>query len=205
MTLATVVSRYAEVVRLDLGVADDWIQLVRLYLEPGKLAEARCAVDALAAAAHNERDRQQALSERADVLQAQGDLVGAGRAAEECLRSSRALRAQYPDDIDIFYRDARALLVFGEVARRQNDLAAAENAYQEEVTLMRKRVASAEGTDTDRGALSGDLLHLADTLISARRPALLRAVAAKEIVATATRLSQAEPGNARLESDRANG
>ena len=165
VTIDTVIARFEEVVKLDPGVAADWVQLERMYVETGKLVEARRAVDSLAAAARDEREHESAFRERADVLVHQGDLVGARNAAEAALKLSRKLLAENPADRDVELIYSHSLQQFGEVARRQGDLAGAETAYGEEVAYSRRRAAAPAAGDADRHALASDLLHLADTLI----------------------------------------
>ena len=165
VTIDTVIARFEEVVKLDPGVAADWVELERMYVETGKLADARRAVDSLAAAARNESEHEVALRERSDVLAHQGDLVGARSAADGALKLSRKLLAENPTDRDKEWMYSAALQQFGEVARRQGDLAGAETAYGEEVAYARKRASAPKAGDLERRALASDLLHLADTLI----------------------------------------
>jgi tetratricopeptide (TPR) repeat protein len=248
ITIDKAIARFEEVVKLDPGVAADWQELERMYLETGKLTEARKAVDSMAAAARNDFEHVGALRERADVLVHQGDLSGARSAAEEALKLSRRLLAADPADRDMQLQFAAVLQQFGEVARRQGDLASAENAYNEEVAYMRRRATGPNASDVDRHALASDLLHLADTLIQRgemhkardaieENLSLLRAFQANapdnikyareisvslmwlsdvldslgqfteahragdEIIATSTRLSEAEPNNATVRAD----
>ncbi len=64
-----VIARYEEVVRLDPGVYNDWLQLVQLYIAAGRRADARAAAARLEALATNDRDRATALSFKADVIE----------------------------------------------------------------------------------------------------------------------------------------
>ena len=163
VSVDTVISRYEQVLKLDPSVADDWLQLERLYLEVGKLAEARKAVDSLAAVAHDDRERVQAYLARADVLKEEGDLPGASTAAEQAVGMTAKLLAASPNDADTQTLRGSSLSGYGEVLLRQGDLSGAEHAYDENVALMRKRAAAASSTDMDKNALSAALLHLANT------------------------------------------
>jgi tetratricopeptide (TPR) repeat protein len=165
VTIDTVIARFEEVVKLDPGVAADWVELERMYVETGKLADARRAVDSLAAAARGESEHEVAFQERSDVLAHQGDLVGARSAADAALKLSRKLLGESPGDRDKEVMYSAALQQFGEVARRQGDLAGAETAYGEEVDYARRRASAPTAGDAERHALASDLLHLADTLI----------------------------------------
>lgn len=165
VTIDTVIVRFEEVVKLDPGVVADWVDLELMYVETGKLADARRAVDSMAAAARSEIEREVALRERSDVLAHQGDFVGARTAADEALKLSRKILAENPGDRDKEVMYSGALQQFGEVARRQGDLAGAEAAYGEEVAYARTRASAPNAGDAERRALSSDLLHLADTLI----------------------------------------
>jgi tetratricopeptide (TPR) repeat protein len=161
----TVIARFEEVVKLDPGVAADWLELARMYIETGKLLDARRAVESMAAAARNESERAHALQQRADVLMHQGDLVGAHAAADGALKLSRKLLGENPADRDAELLYSAALLQFGEVARMKGDLVGAETAYGEEVAYTRRRASAPSANDADRHALASDLLHLADTFM----------------------------------------
>src|SRR6201996_5132875 len=93
-----VITRFEEVVRLDPGVWNDWLELEHLYVDGGRLADARHAVDQMAAVARNDNESAHTFSERSDVLLAQGDLVGARAAAESAVKISRRSSAADPKD-----------------------------------------------------------------------------------------------------------
>jgi tetratricopeptide (TPR) repeat protein len=196
VTLDTVITRFEEVVKLDPGVADDWIELERMYTEIGKLPEARKAVDSLAAAARNDRERGAALREKADVLMQQGDLVGARKAAEDAVALLRKVSTDDSGNRAAEVGYSRALQQFGEVAKLQGDLTSAENAYVEEVTYMRKRVSAPTATDEDRHALGADLLHLASVLVARGEMAKAR-VAIEEDIGILRALHSSKPDNIR--------
>ncbi len=198
VNIDTVIVRFEEVVKLDPGEPEDWRDLKSMYAEAGKLPQARKAADAMAVAARNDRERADALDELADVLKDQGDMIGARRAAEEALKLSQKLLAQSPVDRDVEFNYAKALLTFGEMAARQGDLGAADAAYSELVTLMRRRSAAPSGTAQDRNALSSDLLHLASELIQRGETRKARA-AIEETIALNRQLLAELPDNIKYE------
>src|SRR5689334_4116250 len=74
-----VLARYEDVVALDPGVAWDWIQLERLYLDVGRYDDALRVIGRAVDAAATERDRFIALSDRGNVESDLGRLEDARR------------------------------------------------------------------------------------------------------------------------------
>jgi tetratricopeptide (TPR) repeat protein len=199
VSVDTVISRYEQVLKLDPAVADDWLQLERLYVEVGKLPEARKAVDSLAAAAHDDPERVRACLARAEVLLQQGDLPEARASAEQAVRITSQLLTAAPDDPNLRSLRGDSLAGLGEILLRQGDLSAAEHAYDEDVTLMRKLAAAPSSTDEDKNSLSSALLHLANA--TRERGEYQKALATlEESIALQRELSEKSPGNIRYSS-----
>jgi tetratricopeptide (TPR) repeat protein len=166
LTTQAVIGRFEEVVRLDPGVGDDWLQLDRLYQDAGQLAQAKKATDSFEAAAHDDRERALASSERADVLQVMGDLAGARAAAERAVAISRKMLQADPKNLELEYTFSRALVTFGEIVRSQGDLLTAQKSYTEEIEMARRRIAADPKDFRARNGLGADMLHLADVLLA---------------------------------------
>ena len=162
ITTQAVIARFEEVVRLDPGESADWTELDWLYLNAGRRTDAKRAVDALAAIAHDNHQRSIAFYERSNVLLAQGDLAGARAAAQQAVATSRRLAAADPKNADLDFTLSRTLISFGEIARRQGDLAAAQKSYMDEIAMARRRVAADPSNARVRNIPGSDQLHLAD-------------------------------------------
>jgi tetratricopeptide (TPR) repeat protein len=141
VTTDSVIARYEAVVKLDPGVFTDWVNLDRLYQSAGRTADARSAAETAAKVADNDRDKSVALSELGDVLTAQGDLTGAGKAYVEDLAILRPLAAADPTQA-VAQRDLSvALAKTGDVLRAQGDLTGASKAYAEVLAIFRRLAA----------------------------------------------------------------
>lgn len=78
-----VIARYEEITRLDPGVHQDWMDLARLYADALMLPAMRRALDRALETAGSDRERSAALDSLAELLEEQGDLVGAGKGFEQ--------------------------------------------------------------------------------------------------------------------------
>jgi tetratricopeptide (TPR) repeat protein len=165
ITTQAVIKRFEDVVQLDPGVWNDWLELAHLYVDAGRLTDANHAAAQMGAVARDDNETAQAFSERSDVLHSQGDLIGARAAAENALKISRRAAAADPKNTELQFTLSRTLISFGEVARQQADFATAQMAYLEETASARRRVDADPSNVRNRRSLAADLLHLSDVYI----------------------------------------
>jgi tetratricopeptide (TPR) repeat protein len=177
VTTQAAIERFEGVVKLDPGVSSDWLSLIELYRDAGQLQDARKAVDALTAAAHDDGERARASGERSEVLFQLGQVAESRAAAEDAVTISRRLAASDPADSQLAFGLARSLVSLGEVARRQADANTALKVYSEAVGISRRLMQVEPDVLLWRNKLASDLLHLSDALnqlgdIAASRVAL---------------------------------
>jgi hypothetical protein len=106
-TTQSVIDRYEDVVRLDPGVFADWEQLDLLYQDAGRDADARRAAEKAIQVAANDHDRSVGSRDLGDIMRAQGDLAGAGKAEGDALAMVRRLADAEPANADL-QRDVAA-------------------------------------------------------------------------------------------------
>jgi tetratricopeptide (TPR) repeat protein len=164
LTTEAAITRFEGVVKLDPGVFSDWIDLVMLYRDAGRLEDARKAVDAMAAAAKDDNERARASGERSEVLFQLGHVIESRAAADEAVAISRRLAAGAPHDPRLALGLSRSLVSLGEVARRQGDITTAHKVYSEAVTISRALNRQDPGNLLYRNKIASDLLHLTDAL-----------------------------------------
>jgi tetratricopeptide (TPR) repeat protein len=127
-----VTARYEEVTRLDPNVHWDWIELTRLYVDAGQLADARRSASRALELASNPRERSTALIDLGDVLSALGEDSGARARYEEALSIDRAISASNSALDEDMRRDLSiALSRLGDVSLGLGDADAAVLYYRE--------------------------------------------------------------------------
>lgn len=93
---AEALSNFEEAQRLDPDDAWGWIQLLRLYRDAGRRADARHAAEQALEHAEGDRARAAALSDLGDVLVSSGDLAGARVRYESSLKMAEELASSNP-------------------------------------------------------------------------------------------------------------
>ena len=142
---AAVIARFEEVTRLDPGVFQDWINLVGLYLDAGRLEDAMRSTSSALRVAASDRDRVMALDRRGDVQFAQGDPAVASKAYAEGLALARKLAKTYPEDAQVQRFVAVSLERLGSVRIAEEDLVGANAAFAESLAVRRRLAASDPG------------------------------------------------------------
>jgi tetratricopeptide (TPR) repeat protein len=189
---ATVIGLFEQVVRLDPGVYNDWVQLGRLYMAAGRLTDARRATEAAVKTASADADRAIALDALADVRAAQGDLGGAREATAQLLAILQALATASPDDFPI-HRDYAIALQKAALRLKANaKLAAAADglrqsmvvslAFQKSHTLTPLEVGATETTLITDLINMGQVLAELGQLPAARQAYDTALVGAREMV-----------------------
>ena len=161
-----VIARYEEVTRLDSGVPWDWIQLSRLYVEVGRLQDARQAALKAADTAGNQRDRSVALGELGNVLVVQGDLAGAKLRYQEASDILKRLSSADPSSARLQRDVSVSLNKLGFVLVAQGDLAGAKQRYQESLEIAKRLSAADPSSASLQRDVSVNLSNLGDVLVA---------------------------------------
>lgn len=200
VSLASVITRYEEITKLDPGVFWDWIELGRLDQDAGRLGGAASAFRIAKGIATNDRERVAARTDLGIALLRQGDLSAADAVFGESLDIARHQLAGDADNAKAQQNLSVSLQRIGDVRLQQGNLVGAEAAFGESLAIVR-RLAAADG---------GNVKAQRDLFFGLNRVGSLRLqqgdlagadAVVGESVAIARRLAQAEPGNAQAQRD----
>jgi tetratricopeptide (TPR) repeat protein len=198
--IGDVIALYETVTRLDPGVFQDWIELSRLYMDAGRLADATRAVRSAQGVAANDRDRSVALNYLGGALLRAGDLAGADKAYGEDLAITRKLAAADPGDAEAQRDVSASLQRLAYMRVKQGDLAGAVAAYGEALEIARKLAAGDPGNAQAQRDVSANLEEVGE--VRFKQGDLAGAdTAYAECLSIRRKLAAADPGNAEAQRD----
>ncbi|HZV09237.1 MAG TPA: hypothetical protein VFF94_05745, partial [Novosphingobium sp.] len=130
-----VIARLEEVTRLDPAVFADWDALWSLYIDAGRLADARHAAQMAAGVAGNDRDRSVALANLGGVSEMEGQAAEARRAYQGAVDALRRLAGQGSGNSAAEGALAVGLGKLGDASMQMRDFAGADRAYTDGLGL----------------------------------------------------------------------
>lgn len=146
LSTAAVIARYQDVTRLDPGVFKDWMQLARLFMQAGNLANAALAAERARNLAQNDREQSAALTELGEILMNQGELERAARNYQQSLAFDRKLAAVDPENAEAQRSLSIGIERIGNVQETQGNLVSAAASYNESLAI-RRELAVADPSD----------------------------------------------------------
>lgn len=142
MTLAQVIVAWERAQAADPTFHEGWVDLTSLYIEAGRLADARKAAEQGMASSSTDTERGRAGGLLGEVLLAMGDTRGATATWDTALKR---LRAAYAADATNEAASRGVLAVLdriGDLRTQEQEYGLAAAAYREELELCRRRVAA---------------------------------------------------------------
>jgi tetratricopeptide (TPR) repeat protein len=192
-----------QIIGLDSDRVWTWIELGRLGVTTGSLAEAATAFNAALAAARrtgSDRDEYPALIYIGDVLKAQGNLAEAltsfrdGLAIRERLAQADPGNALWQRDLSVSYNK------IGDVLVAQGNLAEALTSFLDSHDIFDRLAQADPGNALSQHDLSVSYNKIGDVLVAQGN--LAEALKSfRDGLAIADRLAQADPGNAQWQYD----
>ena len=137
MTLAQVIGAWERAQEADATYHKGWVDLSALYIEAGRLADARKAAEKSIATASNDVERGRAGGMLGEVLMISGDPRGAEQAWDKALKELKAAHAANPTDRDAARGVMAVLDRIGDMLMADLAFSSAAVYYGEELTLCR--------------------------------------------------------------------
>ena len=198
-----VIARYEAVTKLDPAVHDDWVQLDRLYLDAGRLADAQTAARTAVTTATADRDR--AVSDppiAGDISSDAGDLAGAEDAYKAAigvillrLANADPSNGQLEQDISMIFRKIRQVRV------DRGDLVGARQVFEESLEIDRGLDTANPNTPDIQQSVAASLNDLGAAIAQAQGDLTGARTLLEEALAISRRLASAAPADVETQHD----
>lgn len=194
MTLAQVIAAWERAQEADPAYHKGWIDLTVLYIEAGRLPDARKAAEKALAASDNDTQRGRSNGMLGEVLLSMGDSRAAEAAWDQGLKQLREAYAATPDDDDAARGVIALLDRVGDLRMQELSYRAAARIYAEELDICRRRAAARPDHLRTQRDLMVCLSKIGDANLQARNHDEAKA-AFEEVLAISRRALAAEPEN----------